>query len=841
MPCTRLVICSLLPMLFQQAYAACILAPTAANDTYVCDSGTATGLTDLQGNNSLTLPAGGTGSITGTVAFGPGTDLVQVDSGSITGQVNQGAGIDSFIMTGGSIGSLSQGDGRDQFVMSGGTIVGAFEDGDVARFSGGTIGRVDMKLDNNIFVMTGGTILGNLVTGLGQDTISLSGGRIGGNISVSGGADVLTITGGEVGGQILMSVGNDRFTWDGGGTIKGLISMGDGDDTARLANLDDTVMGSTPALLGNLGNDTLIFDHSTFTGAGRYLLWENVSLINGSTLDLADTLTLGDPGSLTGNLGIDASSLLGSTSGTVTAAVAGQNVTVTNAGVIDLTRSGTATANRLTIVGNYSGDNGQLKVQSVLAGDDAPSDRLVVSQGTLSGTTTLSVTNLGGLGALTTSNGIQVVEANLAATSTDSAFSLGNNLSGGAYQYYLFKGGVTAGSENSWYLRSSVVTPAAPVATAPVTPTDSIPPVIPTQPTTPGAPTPPVIPAQPVAPAVTAPVAAIGTPVLPVAAPGESIPLYRVEVPVYAAAPPAAALLAQSMLGTFHERQGDQALQDEQGALAAGWARTFGSQLRQQWSGAAAPFLDGSVGGYQVGHDLFARGDADGYHQHMGLFVSHARVSGDVKGFALGFQSQPSGNLSLDGDSLGAYWTLITPGKAYIDTVLMGTRFDGQSRSVRGWPLNLKGHGTSASLEAGYPVPQSAHWSLEPEAQLSVQKVHLDRASDPVSRISFEADPWWRARLGARLVGSYQAFGLPLQPWLRANLWRTLGGTDSLIFDDSERLNTDHRATTGDLGGGVSARLSREVSVNLSLDYSRNLDTNSQQALSGTVGLRISW
>lgn len=59
--------------------------------------------------------------------------------------------------------------------MSGGTIVGAFEDGDVAKMTGGSIGRVDMKLDNNIFDMSGGQIIGNLVTGFGRDSIILSG------------------------------------------------------------------------------------------------------------------------------------------------------------------------------------------------------------------------------------------------------------------------------------------------------------------------------------------------------------------------------------------------------------------------------------------------------------------------------------------------------------------------------------------------------------------------------------------------------------------------------------------------------------------------------------------
>lgn len=850
----------LLPLVLQPSQASCLFATGEGDDVYICDSGTGTTLVDTQGNNTLHLPLGGTGRLVGNVTFGAGADAIQVDSGVITGTVEQGAGIDHFLMTAGTIGVLNQGDGRDQFVMSGGTIVGAFEDGDVAEFSGGTIGRVDMKLDNNIFLMTGGTIQGNLVTGLGRDTIVLSGGRIGGNISMSAGSDSLTVTGGEVGGQVLMSTGDDRFTWEGGGTIRGVISLGDGNDTARLANLDEGLLAGTPLLVGNLGNDTLIIDHSALDHANRYQLWESVNLVNASTLDLTDTLTLGDPGSLTGTLNIDASSTLGATNGVVTAAQAGQNVTLTNAGWVDLTRGGTATLNRLTVVGNYVGDNGNLRLQSLLAGDDAASDQLVVAQGTLSGATALTVTNVGVLGALTVANGIQVVQATQGATSSDTAFSLANNLSAGAYQYYLFKGGVTAGTENSWFLRSSVVAPATPPASAPtpvatpaepITPATPIPPATPIGPVTPATPAAPATPSAPTspatpapvatAPAATAPIAAVGTPALPVAAPGEAIPLYRVEVPVYAAVPPAAALLAQAVLGTFHERQGDQRLLTEQGAVSAGWARAFGSQVRQGWSGAASPVLDASFSGYQVGHDLYATGERDGYRQHGGVFVSHAHLSGDVKGFALGFAGEDAGTLSLDADSLGAYWTLLSPGQGYVDAVLMATRFDGQSRSVRGWTLDLHGRGTSASVEAGYPIPLTSHWAVEPQAQVLVENIQLDNASDPVSRISFDSAPYWRGRVGARLVGDYQVGGVALQPWLRANLWRTFDGQDSLVFDHSDRLDSQHRASTADLGAGVSARLSPQVSLYLSLSYSQQLDSQQQQALAGTLGLRLSW
>ena len=54
----------------QGAYGACSFSPTLGDDAFVCDSGTAPSLSDLQGNNRLTLPAGGSGTITGAVTSG---------------------------------------------------------------------------------------------------------------------------------------------------------------------------------------------------------------------------------------------------------------------------------------------------------------------------------------------------------------------------------------------------------------------------------------------------------------------------------------------------------------------------------------------------------------------------------------------------------------------------------------------------------------------------------------------------------------------------------------------------------------------------------------------------
>ena len=394
------------------SHAACTLTPSPGNDNFVCDSGNSGPLTDLAGNNTLTFPTNGTGTITGNVTFGGGNDALGMNSGIISGRVNQGDGadtfsisagqvagavnqgngVDTFVMSGGTIQSLAQGDSRDFFEMSAGTITGAFEDGDTARMTGGSIGRVDMKLDNNLFDLSGGQILGNLVTGFGTDTIIVSGGRIGGNISVSGGNDSITVTGGEIVGEIRASVGNDTLTWDGGGIIRSAILMEDGNDRATLRNLNDSILAQTPLLNGGNGSDLLTFDNTTTHGAARYANWETVNLGNGSRLDLDGNFVLGDSSTGSGVFNIDGSSVVTSTQGSLTPFTAGQRATLNNAGVIDLSSGNTRTSDTLTVQGNYAGSGGQLRVQSALGDDSSPSDRLVVNDGTLTGTPRLSST-----------------------------------------------------------------------------------------------------------------------------------------------------------------------------------------------------------------------------------------------------------------------------------------------------------------------------------------------------------------------------------------------------------------------------------------------------------------
>ncbi len=674
-------------------------------------------------------------------------------------------------------------------------------------------------------------VVANVVSGLGNDTYILTGGTIGGDLRTSSGNDKINVEGVNLKGEIRAGQGEDELNWTSG-KIGNKVDMGAHNDTATVSTLD--LSSSTVLLDGGSGTDTLTFQQAKVGQGALYINWETINLNQGSQLTLDDSLALGDLGSDqpplaaptgTGTLKIDSTSTLISRRGSIVSIQNGSKASVVNAGTIDLS-GGSDAQGRLTIQGNYTGINGTLRLNSVLAGDGAASDRLVVSRGAIDGSTQLLINNLDGAGATTAQNGIQVVEAREGAVSTATAFVQTQTLSAGAYDYRLFKGGVTAGSENSWYLRSALVAPPAP--------TPAPEPGEPTQPTQPGE---PVV----IAPAATPPVAAPapGQVDLPAPVQGESLPLYRPEVAVYAAAPRGAAIIARQALGTFHQRQGDQQLLQGDGALPASWGQAYGGALRQHWSGTVSPSLDGDLYGFKVGQDLYAKVGDSGYRQHVGIYVSHSRLDADVKGFALAVENRSVGDLELDGDSVGAYWTLVGPQGGYLDAVLQYTHLDGRARSDRGDKLNIDGHAWTASLESGYPIALSDRWVLEPQAQLIAQKVSLDSASDSVSHISHDAQVELTGRLGVRLEGAFKGSSdRLLQPYAQVNLWHGDGGRDTLTFDGVDKIKTDYRYTSVQLESGVVAQVNEALSLHGGVQYTANLDSRQQEASGVNLGLR---
>lgn len=127
-------------------------------------------------------------------------------------------------------------------------------------------------------------------------------------------------------------------------------------------------------------------------------------------------------------------------------------------GVLQLTGGSIPGATDTANASTWTGGGGVVQLDTVLAADGSPSDKLHVT-GAISGTTLLQISNLGGAGAQTTGDGILVVQADSA--NAANSFALASPVIVGGFQYQLKQVGA------NWYLASSPYV-GPPVAPKPV-------------------------------------------------------------------------------------------------------------------------------------------------------------------------------------------------------------------------------------------------------------------------------------------------------------------------------------------------------------------------------------
>ena len=187
-------------------------------------------------------------------------------------------------------------------------------------------------------------------------------------------------------------------------------------------------------------------------------------------------------------------------------------------------------------------------------------------------------------------------------------------------------------------------------------------------------------------------------------------------------------------------------------------------------------------------------------------------MDGDVKGQALGWNDLQVGEIDVDGTSLGAYWTHVGPNGWYLDGIVMGTWFDGDSTSSTGDSIDIDGTGMTASVEGGYPSALTPDWTIEPQAQLIWQHISLDDQADRFSTVTFDSDDAVIGRLGLRLQGDLEAGTGRFQPSSRRTSGTSFDGENRIVFAGTP-IVTENGGTALGLGGGVTANLSDPIAL----------------------------
>jgi outer membrane autotransporter protein len=499
------------------------------------------------------------------------------------------------------------------------------------------------------------------------------------------------------------------------------------------------------------------------------------------------------------------------------------------------------------VVTNYTGMGGGITLNTFLGGDGSPSDRLIINGGSATGSTAVTIHNTTGPGAETIANGILVVNATGGATTTLSAFTLANpELRAGSFDYDLFRGGVSGGSANDWFLRSTFIVP-------PIPPEPPIPPIPPIPPTPPPDPLPPGV-----------------------------YPIIGPELATYGVVQPLARQLGLSILGALDDRVGDTyepdgcavqpapepssvdlptrkiTLPTRKSAAApcplfspSVWGRFFGQTIDNRYSAFADPRASGNLGGFQGGVDLLRGPLIPGGYDRAGLYGAYGDVNADVDGLvtnpaATAYILTHTGSMNLDAWSAGGYWTHVGPGGWYLDAVLQGTWYYG-SASTQFAKLNTDGTGFIGSLEGGYPFvwPQlGPGFVIEPQGQILWQKVSFRHDYDGLGDVALGDTTGPSGRIGLKTKWTIlTAGGQVWQPYLRGNLWRDWGAEANTVYSGTDSVPLVNQATMLEFGGGLTGRVNANVSVFANVDYEFAVGAanDKRNGVRGAFGARYTW
>jgi outer membrane autotransporter protein len=483
---------------------------------------------------------------------------------------------------------------------------------------------------------------------------------------------------------------------------------------------------------------------------------------------------------------------------------------ITNAGTLIVGTEGHPSS--LLVNGNYTGNGGTVNLNVALNsyndpadatyGDnndstgDSPGDVLIITPGhNVTGSSVLNIHNVGGLGAKTTGNGIEVVEAQ--GTTGNGIFTLGNHrVAAGAYEYNLFQGNAAGvndpDSANDWYLRSRV---------------------------------------------------------------RSEIPLYK-SVPTvlngythtlidtmhervgdqYAHDEASLGGVALSSANTASNSQNS-----ENGA----WLRVIGTNGKFGNNSISDPRFFQTNQILQVGFDLYRRTGEDRSRDYAGLYTSAGTSSGHTWDPLTG---NSAGTFSTSSYSLGGYWSHFGASGWYVDGLTQVSINDIHTNAGSGEKSGSNAWGFAASLESGIPFRTSDLLVLEPQMQLVYQAAGYDNMRDSVSTQILNADHSFSGRVGIRIAKSWalnEANEAPrnLTLWARPSVWHEFSSNpkvDVTSDGSSTSFQSDERVSWLDSRIGIDTPIFNQGSFFASTGYQVGI-ADRRDSYDVKLGLRFTW
>ncbi|OUM01292.1 hypothetical protein A8M77_17365 [Variovorax sp. JS1663] len=320
-------------------------------------------------------------------------------------------------------------------------------------------------------------------------------------------------------------------------------------------------------------------------------------------------------------------------------------------------------------------------------------------------------------------------------------------------------------------------------------------------------------------------------------------------MPLFAALPEQLRQGSLAMLGSLHQRTGDDDVKTGGAAAAPGsgerraWGRVLSTGRSIQQGGTVSPHSEGRLSGLQAGTDLWTDG-----HWRAGLYAGQLDGDMQVRGFARGIANLAVGSNDLRSQYLGGYATYSGDSGFYADGVLQAGRhrYEVKPQAISFLRTKGKGSSLSASLEIGQSFELGQGWQIQPQAQLVHQRLDLDDVDISGARVRQEREGNWLARVGVRVKGDIATSAGRLQPYARVNLYRTSGGHDSTRFISPAAI-TAMASSTGSTSTELAAGFTLAINGTTSLYgevgklWASGGDTRAKSQLNASAGLRVRW
>lgn len=531
------------------------------------------------------------------------------------------------------------------------------------------------------------------------------------------------------------------------------------------------------------GQVQLTADHSTMTGAilTDATSTSNVSLNNGSLWNVTGDSTL--------------TNLTNSQS----------SVVFVPASQLSSAPTSPSSYRTVTVSGNYSGDNGVVRLNSFLnqGGSLANqfTDRLLVS-GNAAGTTVVEVEPVPGsvgaitspTGVITATEGISIIQ--VAGSSTAGAFHLQGGYvtaAGSPYQYRLNAYGPTSSHGNSDPTQSLVGNAGNSwdyrLQTAYVTPNG------------------PVDPDEPDSP--------VPVPEENVAVPPDARLAVAPQIASYVTAPAALLYAGLADIDTLHRRLGevrdDRDLGRDQDGPGEVFIRAYGGHFDYSTNVGFKGFGYNATGDYsaiQLGGNVFRHRDDNNGIWRFGMAATLGWLHYEPEAVD-GPSSSRTNTFRLSG-----YGTYQSQQGWYVDGILSVGWFDGDiSTSARGETFNLNGTGYAASLEAGYPFAVGAGFNIEPQLQLVGQHLSFRNDTDADELpVNIGSQNQLLGRLGARVTRPFDYSNGRITPYAAVDVLHSFTGGTNVTAGGAT-------FASGDYGGalqvslGINGTVSKKTSV----------------------------